>query len=132
MQRAGTADPKARSALWIASARLPVAVSRGATGESDLTTEGGVSAGVFQARPSPGGLATALRSVAGQRPFTWVGWPGAAVPPDQQDEVEARLGELGGLVPIFADREEVEGWYEELSNRVLWPLFHALPTPINV
>ncbi len=82
---------------------------------------------------SPGGLATALRAVAGRRPFQWIGWPGAAVPEIDRPGVAASIEELGGgAVPIFLSADEVEGWYEEMSNRVLWPLFHALPAPRRV
>ncbi|HWM84770.1 MAG TPA: bifunctional alpha,alpha-trehalose-phosphate synthase (UDP-forming)/trehalose-phosphatase [Kofleriaceae bacterium] len=109
-------------AIKVASARLPVSVSRG-SGEAGSGWE--VSA-------SPGGLATALRAVAGQRPFVWVGWPGAPVPADDRAEVTRRLEEEGGGVPVFLERKEVQGWYEELSNRVLWPLFHAMPPAIKV
>lgn len=34
-------------------------------------------------------------------------------------------------VPIFINEEELGGFYEEFSNRVLWPLFHNLPTPVK-
>ena len=108
------------SRLLVASARLPVAISpRSAS-----------SGGGWQVSASPGGLATALRALAGRRPFLWIGWPGAAVPEDERAAVASDIQELGaGAVPIFLTGEEVEGWYEELSNRVLWPLFHALPGP---
>ena len=109
--------------LVVASARLPVALTR--------KTEGSDPHG-WQVSASPGGLATALRAVAGQRPFVWVGWPGAPVPEAERDEVTALLRESGGGVPVFLERKEVLGWYEELSNRVLWPLFHAMPPAIRV
>jgi trehalose 6-phosphate synthase/phosphatase len=105
--------------LLVASARLPVSLQRGADGGWAVSA-------------SPGGLATALRAVAGQRPFVWIGWPGAAVPLEEQPEVTDRLDEANGVVPVFLERKEVQGWYEELSNRVLWPLLHALPPAIKV
>ncbi len=112
-----------RSRLLVASARLPVTVSHRSAS----------SGGGWQVSASPGGLATALRALAGQRPFVWIGWPGAAVPEMDRPAVAADIEKLdGGAVPIFASAEEVEGWYEELSNRVLWPLFHALPAPRRV
>src|SRR6187397_1325645 len=102
------------SRLLVASARLPVAISPRVAG----------SGGPWQVSASPGGLATALRAVAGRRPFLWIGWPGAAVPEDERAAVASDIQELGsGAVPIFLTRDEVEGWYEQLSNRVLWPLF---------
>ncbi len=107
----------------VASARLPVALTRKSEGSGPHE---------WQASASPGGLATALRAVAGQRPFVWVGWPGAPVPEAERPEVTALLRECGGGVPVFLERKEVLGWYEELSNRVLWPLFHAMPPAIRV
>jgi len=104
--------------LLVASARLPVAVSRRA-------------AGGWQVSASPGGLVTALRAVAGRRPFLWIGWPGAAVPEADRWTVARDIEELGA-VPVFLGDKDVTGWYEELSNRVLWPLFHALQAPMRV
>jgi len=106
------------SRLLVASARLPVAVSQRA-------------AGGWQVSASPGGLATALRAVAGRRPFVWIGWPGAVVPEADRSSVAQGVAELGA-VPVFLGEKEVTGWYEELSNRVLWPLFHALQAPMRV
>ncbi len=89
------------------------------------------AAGGWQVSASPGGLATALRAVAGRRPFLWIGWPGAAVPEADRDAVARDIEELGAR-PVFLGEREVAGWYEELSNRVLWPLFHALPVAMRV
>jgi trehalose 6-phosphate synthase/phosphatase len=111
--------------LIVASARLPVAVNRAGG-------EGRGAPGGWQVSDSPGGLATAMRAVAGQRPFMWVGWPGAAVPPDERAEVSQALDQIGGVVPVFLEKKEVQGWYEELSNRVLWPLLHAMPPATRV
>ncbi|MEZ4236939.1 MAG: bifunctional alpha,alpha-trehalose-phosphate synthase (UDP-forming)/trehalose-phosphatase [Myxococcota bacterium] len=98
--------------LIVASVRLPISLTH---------DDGG-----WNATPSPGGLATALRAVAERRPFTWIGFPGTPVPNEAHDDVRATLAEHGS-VPVFLTAEEVEGFYEELSNRVLWPLFHGLP-----
>ncbi len=105
------------------SARLPVAVSRRAS----------TSGGGWQVSASPGGLATALRAVAGRRPLVWIGWPGAVVPEGEQEAVARDISELGGgAEPVFLGEKDVAGWYEELSNRVLWPLLHSLPAPMRV
>ena len=101
--------------LIVASARLPVALSWSTADER------------WSAAASPGGLATALRSVAAQREFTWIGFPGTPVDPDQCDAVTEALSDHG--VPVFLDQDEFEGFYEQFSNRFLWPLFHSLPTP---
>jgi len=49
------------------------------------------------------------------------------VPADQQPTVRAKLRDNGGVVPVFIDEQEFDGFYEEFSNRLLWPLFHNLP-----
>ncbi len=101
-------DPK----LIVVSVRLPVSVQQ--------------SDDQWTASPSPGGLATALRAVADKRPFTWAGWPGAYVSGKDQDAVRDTLREHGA-VPVFVGKREFEGFYEEFSNRLIWPLFHSLP-----
>jgi len=100
----------AQSKLIVASVRLPVRLTR---------KEGG-----WKVTPSPGGLATALRSVAGQREFIWVGWPGTYIPPAVQQSAIALLAPHGKAV--FLDAEEFQGFYENISNRLLWPLFHNI------
>jgi len=81
--------------------------------------------GGWQAKPSPGGLATALRSIAEHRPFTWIGYPGTSVEPSEQAVVTEILAEHGAT-PVFVDDDEFEGFCGEFSNRVLWPLFHGI------
>lgn len=98
--------------LIVVSVRLPVSVSRGADG--------------WTVAPSPGGLATALRGVAQQRPFTWLGYPGTTVAHDERDAITAELA-AHGASPVFLDEAEFHGFYEEFSNRLLWPLYHNLP-----
>jgi trehalose 6-phosphate synthase/phosphatase len=110
--------------LLLASARLPVALGR--------SRGNGAAAGGWEVSAAPGGLVTALRGIAARREFAWIGWPGAVVPDAERPSVEQRLALLGGVTPVFLEAGEVTGWYEELSNRVLWPLFHALPTPMQV
>jgi trehalose 6-phosphate synthase len=68
---------------------------------------------------SPGGLVTALEPFVAGRGGAWVGWSGSAgVAPDPF--------ESGGmsLVPIPLSEEEVDRYYEGMSNASLWPLYH--------
>lgn len=106
----------ADSRLLVASVRLPVSLHR--------------RDHAWAVAPSPGGLATALRSVAERRAFTWLGWPGAHVPPAERDAVRARLA-TAGAVPIFLGKREFAGFYEQFSNRLIWPLFHNLPERLH-
>jgi len=96
--------------LFVVSARLPVRLS--------------LIGQTWRAGPSPGGLATALRSVAETRSLTWVGWPGARVRTGDRREVTERLPDY--TVPVFLEQDEYEGFYEQFSNRLLWPLFHNI------
>lgn len=90
------------SALVVVANRLPVQIS--AAGE---------------ATASPGGLASALSSVATEG-STWVGWAGPAA---------GRLAPLTlgdtRLHPIPLSPSEEIRYYQGFSNSVLWPLFHG-------
>src|SRR5262245_34146651 len=101
--------------LVIVSNRLPVTVRAGPDG------------GEPQVARSPGGLATGLSGPHQESAGLWVGWPGdtSALSPEHRERVRASL-EADRLVPVELSAEEVSGYYEGFSNRVLWPLFHYL------
>jgi trehalose 6-phosphate synthase/phosphatase len=106
--------------LIIVSNRLPVTVTlpEGAAG---------ADGGVVEVARSTGGLATGLSGPHQESGGLWVGWPGdtTELSSGQRDQVERQLADLR-LVPVHLTREEVAGYYEGFSNRVLWPLFHYL------
>src|SRR5215211_6961528 len=68
---------------------------------------------------SPGGLETALEPFVAGRGGAWVGWSGSAG--DAPEPFES-----GGmsLVPVPLSEEEVDRYYEGMSNASLWPLYH--------
>ena len=70
-------------------------------------------------RRSPGGLVTALEPVMRRADGAWVGWPG-------QPDIEVEPFEFEGthLVPVTLSAEEVELYYEGMSNDTFWPLYH--------
>ncbi len=70
-------------------------------------------------RRSPGGLVTALEPVMRRADGAWVGWPGQA-------DVEVDPFEFEGtfLVPVSLSADEVEKYYEGMSNDTFWPLYH--------
>ncbi len=70
-------------------------------------------------RPSPGGLVSALEPVMKARDGAWVGWTGS--PDDEQGEFDT---DGMHLVPVRLSAEEVELYYEGMSNATLWPLYH--------
>jgi trehalose 6-phosphate synthase/phosphatase len=97
--------------LIVCSTRLPVRISRKADG--------------WQAVPNPGGLVTALQSVAERHDFEWIGWAGTHVNDADRGQVTAKLG-ARGYRPIYLNKPDIEGFYGGFSNRVLWPLFHGM------
>ncbi|HVE85355.1 MAG TPA: trehalose-6-phosphate synthase, partial [Myxococcales bacterium] len=100
--------------LVIVSNRLPVTVRAGPSGEPQVAR-------------SPGGLATGLSGPHQESEGLWVGWPGdlSGLSPPAREQARAEL-EAQRLVPVDLTPEEVSGYYEGFSNRVLWPLFHYL------
>jgi trehalose 6-phosphate synthase len=62
---------------------------------------------------------TALEPFVADRGGAWVGWSGSAG--DAPEPFES-----GGmwLVPIALSEDEVDGYYEGMSNASLWPLYH--------
>ncbi|MFE7845169.1 trehalose-6-phosphate synthase [Microbacterium sp. NPDC057407] len=70
-------------------------------------------------RRSPGGLVTALEPVMRRADGAWIGWPG-------QPDIEVEPFEFEGthLVPVSLSSEEIEKYYEGMSNDTFWPLYH--------
>lgn len=74
---------------------------------------------------SPGGLVSALLPVLQKASRgTWIGWPGL-------DDVDVEPFEKDGVhnVPLRLSRSERKAFYEEYSNRTLWPLYHDAVRP---
>ncbi|MFN0282461.1 MAG: bifunctional alpha,alpha-trehalose-phosphate synthase (UDP-forming)/trehalose-phosphatase [Kineosporiaceae bacterium] len=70
-------------------------------------------------RTSPGGLVSALEPVLRRRSGAWVGWTGSP------DDVVAPFDSAGiHLVPVTLSAQDVELYYEGMSNATLWPLYH--------
>jgi trehalose 6-phosphate synthase/phosphatase len=101
----------AQPRLIIASARLPVTITRQKDG--------------WEAAHSPGGLVTALKAVIHRRPSEWIGWPGTHIPDGDRDAVTRLLAQHGSA-PVYVSKADADGFYLGFSNRVLWPLLHNL------
>ncbi len=68
---------------------------------------------------SPGGLVTALEPFVAGRGGAWVGWSGSA------GEAPEPFSSGGmSLVPVELSEEEIDRYYEGMSNASLWPLYH--------
>ncbi|WP_204260024.1 MULTISPECIES: trehalose-6-phosphate synthase [unclassified Microbacterium] len=100
------AAPERIAELVVVANRLPV----------DRVVDGDGEAGW---RRSPGGLVTALEPVMRRADGAWVGWPG-------QPDIEVGPFEFEGthLVPVMLTSEDVELYYEGMSNDTIWPLYH--------
>jgi trehalose 6-phosphate synthase len=105
---AGTAagQERADSPVVVVANRLPV----------DQVTD---ADGSTRWQRSPGGLVTALEPFVAGRGGAWVGWSGAAGEAPEPFE-------SGGvqLIPVELTEEEVDRYYEGMSNASLWPLYH--------
>jgi trehalose 6-phosphate synthase/phosphatase len=78
-----------------------------------------------------GGLATGLHGWHAHSGSVWIGWPGDvdAFAPEQRSALEQKL-EQRGVMPVYLSRLEIEHYYEDFSNGVIWPLFHYLADQI--
>jgi trehalose 6-phosphate synthase len=100
-QRAGADSP-----VVVVANRLPV----------DQVTD---ADGTVRWQRSPGGLVTALEPFVAGRGGAWVGWsgsPGEAPEPFESNGMS--------LIPVALSDEEVDRYYEGMSNASLWPLYH--------
>ena len=62
---------------------------------------------------------------------TWIGWPGAVVPPALQKRVSTRLAK-DSLYPVFLSGDEEEDFYGRVCNDTLWPLFHYFSDRLRI
>ena len=95
----------------LVSNRLPVTAS--------------VEDGELQVERSVGGLATGLAGATRNSHTTWIGWAGplSGISRRQLAELNARLTALD-CVPVPLSSREIREYYEDVSNGILWPLFH--------
>jgi trehalose 6-phosphate synthase/phosphatase len=83
-------------------------------------------AGEITAGPSSGGLATGLWGPHERSGGLWIGWPGELQLDDaQREHLDDRLAQLRAL-PVYLTQDEINEYYENMANGVLWPLFHYL------
>src|ERR687890_814885 len=106
MAGAAAGGEKAHRPLIVGGNRLPV----------DQVTD---PDGSTRWQRSPGGLVTALEPFVAGRGGAWVGWSGSAGEAPEPFE-------SGGmsLIPVPLTEEEVDRYYEGMSNASLWPLYH--------
>ncbi len=104
--------------LVIVSNRLPISVKK--------------VNGKLEFSKSIGGLATGLADVD-DKISAWIGWPGIA-DDELTDEDRAKIRrelKKQNCYPVFLRQELITAYYDEYSNRLLWPVFHQLPPGIE-
>jgi len=102
----GSGQIAADSPVVVVANRLPVDQVVGPDGEARW-------------QRSPGGLVTALEPFVARQGGAWVGWSGSAGEAPEPFE-------SGGmsLIPVPLSEDEVDRYYEGMSNASLWPLYH--------
>lgn len=110
-----------RDRLIVVSNRLPLVLSQREDGR-------------WEAKPSSGGLVSALVPVLQRRGGVWIGWPGTIGA--NSYEVQPALEQVGkdygcSFEPVMLSEEDMNGFYFGFSNEVIWPLFHDLFTNCN-
>ena len=76
--------------------------------------------------PSVGGLATGMKSVHAERNGIWIGWSGIPeeeLSPELSKKVAQEI-KKEKCVSVSLNTKDIEEYYEGLSNKALWPLFH--------
>lgn len=112
---------RTRDRLIVVSNRLPLALNQ-------------LEDGRWEAKPSSGGLVSAMVPVLQQRGGIWIGWPGTTDANIYQ--VEPALEQVSSsygctFKPVMLSEDDVNGFYFGFSNEVIWPLFHDLFTNCN-
>jgi trehalose 6-phosphate synthase len=70
-------------------------------------------------RRSPGGLVSAVDPVIRGNEGVWIGWPGGT-----ETDLEPFEDDGLSLVPVSLTPQDVEEFYEGMSNATLWPIYH--------
>ncbi len=105
--------------LVIVSNRLPIALSKGESGN-------------WQVKTGSGGLVSALAPILRERGGLWIGWPGTVEAVDLRTLPELDRSYLGySLKPVNLNAEEKNLYYLGFSNEIIWPLFHDVQTRCN-
>jgi trehalose 6-phosphate synthase/phosphatase len=89
--------------------------------------------GALHARPSAGGLVSALQSLP-KRDNAWIGWTGSSIEPSAEARAALAAASLSSgfrMCPVFLSKEEISKFYLGFANEIVWPLFHDLQSRCN-
>ncbi|CAO1619105.1 unnamed protein product [Jaminaea pallidilutea] len=115
-----TSEARSQQHLIVVSNRLPVTI------KADASVPGGYSFSL-----SSGGLVSALSGAKKTMSFTWIGWPGISVPPQDEAYIAEKLKQDYSCEPVWLDDDVADAHYNGFSNSILWPLFHYHPGEMN-
>lgn len=96
--------------LIIISNRLPIKAVRKGDGISFVATEGG--------------LVTGLSSMELSIEKHWIGWPGIFTDDDEEKRIITEYLKKFNYHPVFLSKQQIEDYYHQYSNSVLWPMCH--------
>ncbi|HMG34259.1 MAG TPA: bifunctional alpha,alpha-trehalose-phosphate synthase (UDP-forming)/trehalose-phosphatase [Blastocatellia bacterium] len=100
------------SRVVVVSNRLPITIKRAGQ--------------VWRTEQSPGGLATAMNPILKRTGGIWIGWSGdtSGVQDGRRRALLDRIREKDSYITVDLPPEIVTGFYDGLSNQVLWPVLH--------
>jgi trehalose 6-phosphate synthase/phosphatase len=99
--------------LLIVSNRLPLTVQE--------------RKGELHVEPSVGGLATGLSSWYKSRNSLWIGWAGITQKKMKRENDIMAEFLAANCHPVSISQQDVEGYYNGICNKTIWPLFHYFP-----
>ena len=79
-----------------------------------------------------GGLVSCLRPFLESRGGVWMGWDGNS--DGQEDTATTTITEVEGLrlASVALSEDEIEHFYNIVSNRTLWPILHGFPDKATI
>lgn len=105
--------------MIIVSNRLPVTIQKTASGE-------------FNIQKSSGGLVAGLREIHRQENLcSWVGHSGICCSEAEYPYLKQQLTQ-DRFIAVDINKEDYDNYYNGMSNRVIWPLFHYFPETIHL
>lgn len=81
---------------------------------------------------SSGGIVSAMEGVREDYEMLWLGWPGDVIEGRKnQQKIKNLLLNKHSCLPVFLNKDEIDGFYHGFSNSTLWPIMHYRPYYVN-